>query len=396
MKKKLICAIVMMMAFAPVFGQNDGSDLSPVAQYGFEDEDGNLVIGIQYDEVRYFSEGLAVVGVKDGDEIKYGFINPQGNLVIPVQYDYVISFSEGLAAVMNEEGKWGFIDKTGKMVIPQQFDGAIPFSDGIASVYVGDMWDGKWGCIDKTGKMVIEPRYDEELEFVGAVAKASIDGKGVLVNREGKHIIESESGIYDFVFEDGLGCVNIEDKYGFFNEDGWVVEPQFEMATVLHGLGLVLEEESWGFLNKQGKWVIEMNDKEVYDAADDEGAMILKYDGKFGIVDDNGWKELPFEEMSYFSEGMAPVMAKDKWGFIDNMGKTVVKPKYEAVQEFSDGLAAVKVKGKWGYIDTTGKMVIQAKYDEADPFYEGTAEVRIGDELTGETKIIDKSGKVVE
>ncbi|MDO4269639.1 MAG: WG repeat-containing protein [Eubacteriales bacterium] len=53
----------------------------------------------------------------------------------------------------------------------------------------------------------------------------------------------------------------------------------------------------------------------------------------------------------------------------------LVTPTYERVGNFSDGRAAVKQNGKWGYIDETGKMVVKPKYDWAGPYSEGVTVV---------------------
>ena len=47
---------------------------------------------------------------------KYGYIDKSGKVVIEPQFDYVRDFSEGLA-VVEKDGKWGVIDKNGKVVI---------------------------------------------------------------------------------------------------------------------------------------------------------------------------------------------------------------------------------------------------------------------------------------
>ena len=57
-----------------------------------------------------------------------------------------------------------------------------------------------------------------------------------------------------------------------------------------------------------------------------------------------------YNAVLYFSEGLAGVELKGKWGFIDKSGKEVVPLKYEDVTGFKEGLAAVKLNGKWGFI----------------------------------------------
>jgi len=44
---------------------------------------------------------------------------------------------------------------------------------------------------------------------------------------------------------------------------------------------------------------------------------------------------------------------------------------------FSDGLASVNVRGKFGYIDRNGNFVIEPQFDAADSFSEGLALVLI-------------------
>src|SRR5689334_16425830 len=50
---------------------------------------------------------------------------------------------------------------------------------------------------------------------------------------------------------------------------------------------------------------------------------------------------------------LALVKAGDKLGFIDNTGKYVVNPQFDAAESYMDELAGVKVADKWGFIDKT-------------------------------------------
>ncbi len=94
------------------------------------------MIGLDYDNVYFPTEGLAAVAKKDVyGERKWGFIDQQtGAVAIPLEYDDVTPFSEGLAAVMkygpNGERKWGFINKTGSAVLPPEYDYAEMIEDG--------------------------------------------------------------------------------------------------------------------------------------------------------------------------------------------------------------------------------------------------------------------------
>jgi len=53
--------------------------------------------------------------------------------------------------------------------------------------------------------------------------------------------------------------------------------------------------------------------------------------------------------------------------------ETVIEPKYEHAETFSDELAVVKINGKYGAIDESGKVVVQPVYDALGRFNEGYA-----------------------
>jgi len=86
-----------------------------------------------------------------------------------------------------------------------------------------------------------------------------------------------------------------------------------------------------------------------------------------------------------------PAPLGTSWGFIDNRGKTLIAPRFEAALPFSEDLAAVKREGRWGYIDRNGSEVIPIRYRAAQSFRNGVAIVDTGlpDHLVGR---IDTSG----
>jgi hypothetical protein len=90
-----------------------------------------------------------------------------------------------------------------------------------------------------------------------------------------------------------------------------------------------------------------------------------------------------------------------RWGFIDKMGRIVIKPVYsrsyedESGEAFHDGLAMIEINGKKGFIDKTGRVAIAPEFSYAYPFSEGLAAATkssSGDDGWG---FIDKTGKWV-
>lgn len=72
-----------------------------------------------------------------------------------------------------------------------------------------------------------------------------------------------------------------------------------------------------------------------------------------------------------YDMSLIPYRSGDKWGFATPDKQVVIAPKYNDVDWFSEGLAAAKVGTKWGYINKEGKMVIPAKFTVAKAFRKG-------------------------
>lgn len=75
-----------------------------------------------------------------------------------------------------------------------------------------------------------------------------------------------------------------------------------------------------------------------------EGAYMIGYINSLGelvipvdIAADYGW----FLDARDFSEGLVAVLKKDKWGYMDKEGNTVILFTYETALDFSSGLATV-------------------------------------------------------
>lgn len=83
------------------------------------------------------------------------------------------------------------------------------------------------------------------------------------------------------------------------------------------------------------------------------------------------------------------IVNKNKIGFIDATGRTVIKPSFRSAGEFSEGLAAVRVDGLYGYVDQTGRFVIEPTFDYGNSFVEGLALVYIN----GKALFINKNGQ---
>src|ERR1700689_5317455 len=103
-----------------------------------------------------------------------------------------------------------------------------------------------------------------------------------------------------------------------------------------------------------------------------------------------------FDDGTRFSEGLAAVRVKNRWGVINASGDFVIQPKLWSWCRFRDGLASLATRnGKWGVIDRAGSFIIQPKYDSIGPFEDGMALIRIGDREKARFGFVDKTGAEV-
>ena len=316
-----------------------------------------------------------------------GFIDQTGKIVVPTCFDGVGRFSEALAP-FERDGSWGFLYASGKVAIEPQFAWAEPFSEGLAQVQVSGEalgYDAKWAFIDKTGRVVIPPESTDSAYSI----------------RNG------EDGGLEKAFHEGLAGVERDGKIGYIDRLGrLVISAEFKYASPFsEGVAAVTKSESgddgWGFIDKAGKWVIPPTFEWANSFCQGLASVNRTHDCEF--IDLSGRVALkpalpPTEKDCWsisgdFSEGLARWKFGNKYGFIDQSGKTVIKPRFDLVGEFSEGLAAVEVARKWGYINKLGKIVIEPRaLTSADAFHRGLARVVI---KRGGYGYIDRTGKFI-
>ena len=204
----------------------------------------------------------------------------------------------------------GYIDKTGQIAIEPQFDWVGQFSEGLAAVVI----DNQVGYINNVGELVIEPQFAHDEE---------VDG-------------------FEY-FSEGLALASFansaDDSFqkGYIDRQGKIaIAPQFYQA--------------YPFREGIARVEILMGNRLRHGFIDRTGAIVFIHPST--------------SETRDFAEGLAAVKIEQKWGYINQAGKIVIKPEFMGAQDFSEGLAAViDVSGRWGYIDKTGKFVIPPRFN---------------------------------
>ena len=70
-----------------------------------------------------------------------------------------------------------------------------------------------------------------------------------------------------------------------------------------------------------------------------------------------------FTRARCFSDQLAAVKKKDKYGYMDRFGEIKIDFEYDFARTFSNGMASVKKGDSWGYINTSGEFVVPPEYD---------------------------------
>jgi len=85
-------------------------------------------------------------------------------------------------------------------------------------------------------------------------------------------------------------------------------------------------------------------------------------------------------------------LGEQKWGYINNTGRFILKPEFDKAFRFQpNGLAVAGKEGKVGLIDTAGKFVVELVYDAINDFTEGLA---VAQDDSG-FKVLNENGEVI-
>lgn len=267
------------------------------ALYGYVNDKGDFVIPARYNRATVFSEGLAWVH-KRGD--MPGAIDDGGRVKLSLRDAVAVrAFHEGHAAfatVKRGITLWGFINKKGEETIKARFKAVKNYCQGLAAVQ--DIQSGLWGYIDLSDSLRLPCRYQEACSYDEKGTALVRDDKGYLViDRNGIPLTMLSS--YEIVIPDG------------------------EYYRVCYN-------RKWGWCDRNGVTVI----KPCYDDC-----------------------------RSFGSAPLAPVLIRGKWAYVDRNGNIAVKRQFADAYPFIDHHAAVKAGTVWGFIDENGRYVVNPQYN---------------------------------
>ena len=233
----------------------------------------------------------------------------------------------------------------------------------------------KWGYADFNGNIEIDTAFEKMPGYF----------------REGYAIIETDSGVYDFIdengnkmllrlehatmFSEGLACVVPRNECPCYIDDDMdtVFKIPFAKVAGIFSEGYAKYQNDsgkWGFIDNNGDIAI----KPQFDFAMSfsEGLALVANQTDSGVVagyiDYKGQNLITlsnrYKNLRPYREGLAAFLADSGWGFMDTKGKTIITPNenWIEVTDFFNGYASFRIDNYWGLINNKGSLILEAKY----------------------------------
>jgi len=307
-----------------------------------------------------------------------GIIDPTGERIheFPVELRNVSGFYEGLMAAEYPGKGMGFVDTRGRWVVGPRFDDLKHLQNGLAPA----LDDTLWGFVDRNGEWVIEPQFSHadgfSKEGLARVEVLDSKSKGTLVgfiDRTGSWVIQPELP-YATSFASGAAWVIVDTPC-------WTGNPNNPTASHHNAIFVVYGAHGSRLHTNQ---------------PEKSGAPECRW--RLVGTGDTLAAERSFKDVGPFSEGLAPALIGDKWGYVNRRGDWEIAPEFEHASPFSEGLAAVvypQTDRPYAVIDKTGSVVLETADPLIGDFHDGLARMWVGGGEDTRTQFIDRRGNVV-
>ncbi|WP_208326843.1 WG repeat-containing protein [Flavobacterium sp. 270] len=400
-------------------------------KYGYIDIHENIIVPFEYDDLTVFSEELSCVKKKG----KFGFINRKGKIVIPLQFENETYFRKTGLALVKKGSLYGFINKKGKEIIPIIYENAqVSFFDSLVTLNKKE----KWAFFDSFGKQKTDFIYDKialtDIDIKGE-SGSTFWKNGLILVQKNKQIAYLDKNLKEIIpfgkYETGerynenrIAIVSKNLKYGIIDEFGKeVVKPDYNIIehpqedyheseifaarksnylTLLDKNGKKIFDRikdfsfdharinnkiekiyhiqdlngKYGGINTKGELIIPVIYDEFQDFRSQQNA-IVKYKGKFGLIDSNNKITYPINNISIETNPREPdfyiVNKNNNFGILNKDFKTILDFNYQYLSPcFYDrkNKFIAKKNGKYGVIYRTGRIIIPFEYDEISNWVE--------------------------
>lgn len=286
-----------------------------------------------YDIVGLSSDGLRVVSSRTSAQ--KGYINEEGQIIVPLEYTYASDFTNGVGLLRKKDGRGDHIfsavnTKGETIIVFDQALGEIEYFDGkhgIAVKSFGAESAGRFALIDGAGQLVTGYDYDslyvqgEPGTYEVLFAEERDTGRKGMLNWDGSTIIPME---YTYIQNSARWNPNIlavvrqagdnDYRCGYLYSNGVELLPSIydEAEIFTEGFGAVEKDHKWAAINAQGQFITDFS----------------------------------FDYLDAFREGVAVIWKEGKYGVIDTTGKEIVPCNYDQISRFAGGYAKAELEGE--------------------------------------------------
>ena len=237
---------------------------------------------------------------------------------------------------------WGYIDKEGKYKVEPQFINVEEFDEnGLAKVHFPN---GEMNMINTKGELFLEQNCNAMTNFSEGIATMVRGNECIFIDRQGKELFRTK----DYI------------AFGECKNGRLAIAKRGKDNNILAG-----------YADKKGKVVIKPKYAYAWDFVGDN-TIVQTDEGKVQIIDKKGnvIKKLPYSSVFPDEKGETFMFENDKssYGYLNDKGDVIIKPKYKGAFVFKDDMAVVttddpsKGSAKWGVIDKKGNYIIKPKY----------------------------------
>ena len=347
---------------------------TPSDKWGYMDTLGQLRIDPMFDDVGFFSEGLANVN-KDG---RWGFIDHAGNYVIEPIYKAAWAFNGGMARVSPFKGHDQYITPSGKIMSSEKWAAADNFSEGLAKVKVGNTF----GYIDTTGHLVLPAIYSRAWSFKHGLAIVSGDEKLGIINSQGIEILPQQFNTIKIIETANLILANTHTA-------AYIYDLQGQKKLSLPDTKAIDSDGSTVTMQKGGlMFFLDLSDGNIHKGPGWSGLIYLgeerwaaKNEKGFFFLDNTGTKInlKPFAQINKCVESICAFYTGEHWGFMDINGKELTPNVFGLAWDFKNGFARAAFNEGIAFINRKMELAFYPPPGTLDmkDFTEGLAPVQI-------------------
>jgi hypothetical protein len=306
------------------------------------------------------------------EESQWGFMDNDGEILTDSTYDYIQESSQGIFLVRKND-KYGYVDSEGEEITDIKFETALPYSYELGVVKLDD----KWGALDVNGKVKIDYIYDYLSAFdeygraVAAIGDSPETATYYLIDEEDNIILERPGRIFD----QGPIYPVIEDaKYYLYDKTGSKFVDEDYLHVVTDMGYIVITSDGMGnrtniMFNENGQIKREVPAnisnvrKQIYLGDNIYTLSVNENDGlTFYMLDKTYVFDVDY--VLFLPEGDTFICVKDNmFGMVDSEGNIVIDFEYEYLYCYEDGYCNYKVDDKWGILKSDYTPLFENTYD---------------------------------